>query len=205
MARGRPPRNPNTTIDFSDDEYIDDAVIGQQNPLGDLGHNVGNRGHDEGQRDHTEIDEWMALYQPAVNVNEFPKIPARPGFSQRWIRVKWKAGGEIDEKNSTNRFLQGWRPQRVNKSDVQFNTLVGTHQGSSEVYTYKEHILMERPTQLNKNARRRQAADTEARKNVEPQDFQDAQRTSSRSVHGLRVDENEMHTVTRKRGSGDDF
>lgn len=47
--------------------------------------------------------------KPWVKGGSFPKIPARPGFRQRWVRVAIR--GAADPTNISRKFQEGWKPR----------------------------------------------------------------------------------------------
>ena len=108
-------------------------------------------GEERGVRDN----QWE--YRGVLDTTD---IPAREGFSQRWVRVSDSTGD--DQGNVHRRINQGWRPRQastVKKTDYvpQIN-----YQGA-DVIGIHGMILMERPTEQHNSeaAYRRRIADNQ--------------------------------------------
>ena len=89
-------------------------------------------------------------------------IPARPGYTQRWVRTKVK--GEDDQRNVYDKINKGWRPRMVDSvpkgqyiPNIDFNgqNVIGIH----------GMILMERPLAQHESHARyiRQQTDNQMR------------------------------------------
>lgn len=98
------------------------------------------------------------VHEPYGDVDWEPKglldtsrIPARPGFVQRWVRTE--LNGLPDPNNVGKRFNQGWRP-RMADSVPQGDYVPTIDYRGANVIGMVGMILMERPVQLHEQHRR---------------------------------------------------
>lgn len=111
------------------------------------------RGIPNTKRVSREQETWSAdaIHDDFSSVAEadgpLPNIPARNGFSQRWIRSK--IGGENDSKNLSTAYNNGWRrrdPATVPPTIAAPSVYV---EGVGDSVGISGMILMERPEKLS--------------------------------------------------------
>jgi hypothetical protein len=76
-----------------------------------------------------------------------PDIPARPGYAQRWIRVK--KGKENDAQNLFAAQRRGWAPRSPNTVPKSMQWLCSQREGIGDCIGTPDMVLMERPNELN--------------------------------------------------------
>lgn len=98
------------------------------------------------------------VHEPYDDIDWEPKglldtsrIPARPGFVQRWVRTE--LNGLPDPNNVGKRFNQGWRP-RAADSVPQGDYVPTIDYRGSNVIGMVGMILMERPQHIHEQHRR---------------------------------------------------
>jgi len=90
---------------------------------------------------HESYDDWGSDY-----LLDTSKIPARPGYVQRWIRTGMK--GEDDRANVFKKMNKGWKPRLLNTVPKAQQVLKQDFNGD-EVIGIHGMILMERPDRLH--------------------------------------------------------
>lgn len=96
-------------------------------------------------------------YRGVLDVKD---VPARDGFSQRWVRVSDSSGD--DQGNVHRRINQGWRPRQASTVTKGQYVPQINYQGA-DVIGIQGMILMERPTEQHESemAYRKQLANNQ--------------------------------------------
>lgn len=119
---GAKPRSPKQ---LANDERMREMARARAGKTGNTGDRDRERSHAsraQEQRDSVRVRE--AEDTPWVRGGSLTAPPARPGYSQRWIRVAQKSGKE-DPTNVSRKFREGWkaRPADTVPSDYREATI----------------------------------------------------------------------------------
>ncbi len=76
-----------------------------------------------------------------------PNIPARPGYSQRWVRVK--KGADNDAHNIFSAQRKGFTPRKPDTVAQHLQWLTVQHEGMGGCVGTHDVVLMERPNELS--------------------------------------------------------
>lgn len=87
-------------------------------------------------------------FDPGVldDLGPLPDIPARPGYSQRWVRVA--IGSEPDARNMATRSRRGWSPRQADTIEPHLRYMAINREEFGNVIGNHDVILMERPTEI---------------------------------------------------------
>ena len=86
-------------------------------------------------------EEYADAYDEDADMLSTRRLPARPGYTQRWVRTDLK--GQPDQSNVYRKFNNGWRPRLASTVPEGAPILSINFQGA-EVVGYHGLILMER-------------------------------------------------------------
>ena len=102
----------------------------------------------------TREAESQALdYDEDFEEHVLPHIPARPGYSQYWVRAKY--AGVPDVRNLLKRQRQGWKPRPPETVPEIFRQLVVNEESLGGVISTHDLILMERPIAIQERRKKR--------------------------------------------------
>lgn len=90
-------------------------------------------------RARARVGEWNpadTLYAP----------PCRPGFEQRWIRIR--LGEKDDPRNFQKKFREGWKPVRLTDVTAEFEPPTSEFGRFGEVIAVSDLVLCERPVEI---------------------------------------------------------
>lgn len=96
--------------------------------------------------------ERDAQDEPWSRPSELEAPKCRPGYTQRWIRVR--IGNDDDAKNSMRKFREGWIPRTVDSVPKEYQPPTFSHARLGNVIGVEDLILCEMPI---KKARQRNA------------------------------------------------
>ncbi len=103
-----------------------------------------NPSREQGQRAAEEMDiDFDSSYLKAP--------PARPGYTQRWVRVT--VFGKDDPINMTRQFRKGWRPRKFETVPTDFGTPTEQHGRFAGCLVVEGSVLCERPIEIAKKHR----------------------------------------------------
>lgn len=80
-----------------------------------------------------------------------PNIPARPGYTQRWVRIK--KGQESDSRNMYKASRQGWLPRAADTVSKSLQFMMVQREGLGGVIGTYDMVLMERREEISERAR----------------------------------------------------
>ena len=100
-------------------------------------------------RDATTIHDDAISFEDS---GPLPDIQARPGFTQRWIRIK--KGADDDSRNMYNATRKGWAPRAADTVSKSLQFLVVQRAGLGGVIGTHDMVLMERHEEIQKQAAR---------------------------------------------------
>ena len=115
----------------------------------------------------------------------------RPGFTQRWIRIR--LGTDDDARNSMRKFREGWLPRQVETVPLGFAPPTFSHARLGEVIGVEDLILCEIPV---KKAMQRNAYYTNKRDRM-IEGIENDLRNVSRG--GPRIAQNHKSHTTKRR------
>lgn len=106
---------------------------------------------DTGQDTRTTEQDVMQSYGVSRSAHDEPwKVPAeleapepRPGYTQRWIRIRH--GNEEDAKNSMKKFREGWLPRSLETVPEGYAPPTFLHSRLGELIGVDDLILCEMP------------------------------------------------------------
>jgi len=90
-----------------------------------------------------------------------PNIPARPGYAQRWGRVKYR--NENDGRNILRLQQRGWKPRPADTVPVKYQGLTVQNASLGGVIGTDDSVLMERPIELQARVEAHQRHEVDSR------------------------------------------
>lgn len=101
--------------------------------------------------DNADIHEMESMAH--TQARTLPDLPPRPGFTQRWIRVKAREGVD-DAKNVTKKTREGWKPRPMSTVPAGFAMPTIQHGEWAGCLGVEGSVLMEMPESLAKIKRK---------------------------------------------------
>lgn len=93
-----------------------------------------------------------------------PNIAARPGYAQRWIRVR--KGNDPDAQNLFAATRRGWTPRSPSTVSKALQFMTVQHEGFGGCIGTPDMVLMERATELNARERELKRQDRRERESA---------------------------------------